>query len=109
MRDETVFTHHELFDRRTGEFKPYRPGARLSRLDQYLISHAVLTLDGERIRELWTRLKIWPAGDMSAPVFWATVHMIRLGLVNATVQQKRESEDWLLAHGFTVPEPLKPK
>jgi hypothetical protein len=100
---EEPFSHNQLFDQVSGTFKPYEPGKKLALIDQFMIANAIVNLDAERIRELWTRLKIWPAADMSALVFWGTVHTIRLGLVNATEQQKRESEEWLRRNGFDIP------
>ena len=92
-----------LFDRTTGEFKPYHPRKRLTVLDQLQLASAIRSLDADRIRALWTRLNIWPASDMSSLLFWGTVHSIRIGLVNATEAEKRESEEWLRRNGLDVP------
>lgn len=102
-RNDDTFSANQLFDRTTGQFRQYDPKRRLTLLDQFMIANAIKTLDGDRIRELWTRLRIWPAADMSSLLFWGTVHAIRIGLVNATEAEKRESEDWLKRNGLDVP------
>lgn len=96
-----------LFDSTSGEFKPFDPKRRLTVTEQLMLASAIKALDADRIKELWTKYKLLPPGDMSALAFWGTVHYLRIGLINTTEHEKAQSEHWLRQNGFDLPEHLK--
>lgn len=91
-----------MFDRRTGGTRAYTAPERLPVLDQAVIEHALRKMDREKLLELAGYYKLLPMIATGSVLFWAALHKARVQLVNATDAERRDSEEWLRANGFTV-------
>ena len=62
-------------------------------------NEALLSLDKERIQAFMKKYDMQYPSDNDL-VFWAGVHKAILAINAASPEQKEQSADWLLDHGF---------
>ena len=79
---------------------------KLTTEQQLYFANAILRLDEFEARK-WMRVSGFDSAvsERHGDAFTAVIHSARILLVNATQQQRRESEEWLRARAFEVPKP----